>query len=268
MQYQNSLLMNNRLQSLIIGAAICCAPAAVFSQTYYDLAGDADAAIAEGRWKDAATALEEAMKLRPDNPSNILLMSNLGIIYYNLGEDSLALATLNRANSLAPKSVTVLINRADVLLSMQRENEAYEDLTKIISLDSALVEPLYDHAMLSLRRGDTAQALADCNRLKEIAPEKIETFIANGSYYSAIEQWIDAIPYYTTALEMNPSSKIYCARAVCYLMLQRLGEASADITSGLELDPNDKELYLYRAYLNKMRYLTDDARRDLLKALQ
>ncbi len=260
--------MSNRLLSLFIGAAICLSAQSVFSQTYYDLAGVADAAIADGRWKDAAKALEDAMELRPGSPSNILLMSNLGIIYYNLGKDSLALATLDKAHQLAPKSVTVLMNRADILLSMQREKEAYEDLSTIIALDSTLVQPLYDHAMLSLRQGDMKQALNDCERLKEIAPENIETFIANGSYYSAVEQWIDAIPYYTAALEISPSSQIYCARAVCYLMLQRLGEASADITSGLELDPGDKELYLYRAYLNKMRYLTDDARRDLLKALQ
>lgn len=243
-------------------------PSAAQTQTYYDLAGDADVAIAEGRWQDAATALEKAMELRPGNPSNILLMSNLGIIYCNLGKDSLSLATLDRAHELAPKSVTVLMNRADVLLSMQRENEAYRDLSTIIALDSTLVSPLYQHAMLSLRRGDKEQALNDCNLLKEIAPENIETYIANGSYNSAIEQWIDAIPYYTTAIEIQPSAQLYCARAVCYLMLQRLGEASADITSGLELSPDDKELYLYRAYLNKMRYLTDDARRDLLKALQ
>ncbi len=252
----------------IIAALAAIISSAAQAQTYYDLAGDADVAIAEGRWQDAATALEKAMELRPGNPSNILLMSNLGIIYYNLGKDSLSLATLDRAHELAPRSVTVLMNRADVLLSMQREDEAYRDLSTIIAFDSTLVSPLYQHAMLSLRRGDKEQALIDCNRLKEIAPENIETYIANGSYNSAVEQWIDAIPYYTTAIEIQPSAQLYCARAVCYLMLQRLGEASADITSGLELSPDDKELYLYRAYLNKMRYLTDDARRDLLKALQ
>ena len=252
----------------IITAIAAIIPATLSAQTYYDLAGDADIAIAEGRWQDAADAIEKAMALRPGNPSNILLMSNLGIVYYNLGKDSLAIATLDKAHQLAPKSVTVLMNRADVLLSMQREQEAYQDLSTIIALDSTLVTPLYHRALLALRRGDKTRALADCNRLKEIAPENIETFIANGSYYSAVEQWIDAIPYYTTAIEIQPSSQLYCARAVCYLMLQRLGEASADITSGLELNPDDKELYLYRAYLNKMRYLTDDARRDLLKALQ
>lgn len=257
-----------RLPSFIIGAAACLSPIAVSAQAYYDLAGNADKAIAEGRWEDAAKALEEAMELRPGNPSNVLLMSNLGIIYYNMGKDSLSLAILDEAHKIAPKSVTVLMNRADVLIAMQREKEAYDDLSMVVSLDSTLVEPLYHHAMLALRQGEMEQASADCDKLKNLAPENIETFIANGSYYSAREQWIDAIPYYTSALAIQPSADIYCARAVCYLMLQRLGEASADITSGLELSPDNKELYLYRAYLNKMRYLPEEARKDLLKALQ
>ena len=67
----------------IITAIAAIIPATLSAQTYYDLAGDADIAIAEGRWQDAADAIEKAMALRPGNPSNILLMSNLGIVYYN-----------------------------------------------------------------------------------------------------------------------------------------------------------------------------------------
>lgn len=79
-------------------------PIAVSAQAYYDLAGNADKAIAEGRWEDAAKALEEAMELRPGNPSNVLLMSNLGIIYYNMGKDSLSLAILDEAHKIAPEN--------------------------------------------------------------------------------------------------------------------------------------------------------------------
>lgn len=260
--------MKQFLSAIALALSAIISPALLNAQSYYDLAGEADKAIAEGKWQQAADALEEAMTLRPDSPSNILLMSNLGFIYYNLGNDSLAIATLDKAHSLAPKSVTVLLNRADVFRALGDNEAAFNDLSTVLSLDSTLVRPLYDHAMLALKLGKPDITLADCHRLTEIAPEQIETAAAWGSYYTAIEQWIDAIPYYTTAIEIRPSAQLYCARAVCYLMLQRLGEASADITSGLELDPEDRELYLYRAYLNKMRYLPDDARRDLLKALQ
>ncbi len=51
-------------------------------------------------------------------------------------------------------------------------------------------------------------------------------------------------------------------------MTSQLGDAAEDIASGLELDPLDGELYLYRALLNKMRYRQDDAEADGRQAIK
>lgn len=248
--------------------ALSCASPAIMAQSYFDLVGEADKAIAEGKWKDAEDYLTEAIDSQPLNPSNILLLSNLGIVRYNLGNDSLALATLDEAHRRAPVSVTVLSNRAQVLTALGRDKEAYDDYSRIIELDSTLIEPLYMHAIMSLRQDEFEKSLKDCERLEILSPEAQETKIAYASYYSATEQWEKAIPYYTAVLEKAETTEMYGARAVCYLMLQRLNEASADISSGLEINPEDGELYLYRAYLNKMRYMNDDARADLTKAIK
>ena len=243
-------------------------PVLLAAQSYLDLVDNADKAIADGDWSGAETNLVEAIGLRPEDPSNILLLSNLGIVRYNLGKDSLALASLDEAHRRAPKSVTVLLNRAEVLTAMGRDDDAYRDYTTVIGLDTTLTEPRYMHAIMSLRRGDFDTSRADCEALERMSPSSEETNTAFGSYYSATEQWDKALPYYTALLEKQPSTHIYGARAVCYLMLQRLNEASADINSGLALDPKDGELYMYRAYLNKMRFEIDVARADLRKAIE
>lgn len=248
--------------------ALSCVTPQLMAQSYYDLVGDADKAIAEGKWENAEALLTEAIESQPLSPSNILLLSNLGIVRYNLGKDSLAIATLDEAHRRAPVSVTVLSNRAQILTAMGRDKEAYADYTRIIELDSTLIEPRYMHAIMSLRQDEFDKSLEDCKALERLAPDSQETQIAYASYYSATEQWENALPYYNAILEKTPSTEMYGARAVCYLMLQRLNEASADITSGLELNPDDGELYLYRAYLNKMRYMNDDARADLTKAIR
>lgn len=256
------------MRILLLAALIALMGGAVSAQNYFDLVGEADKAIARGEWSDAEDYLSEAMELEPLNPSNIMLLSNLGIVRYNLGNDSLALAALDEAHRRAPVSVTVLANRADVLLAMGRDRDAYADITRITELDTTLIEPLYMHAIMALRLDEPGRSLDDCLRLERLAPDSVETSVAFASYYSATEQWNNALPYYDRVIERSPSAEIYGARAVCNLMLQRLNEASADISSGLELDPNSDELYLYRAYLNKMRYLNDDARADLTKALR
>ena len=78
------------------------------------------------------------MRLEPSNPGNIMLMSNLGIVQYNSGKDSLALVTLTQAHDIAPRSVTILGNRARVLMAMGRFEEARADYSAIVEADSTM----------------------------------------------------------------------------------------------------------------------------------
>ena len=66
---------------------------------YFILSGQAAEAIDSCDYENAAARLLEAMSLRPNSPENVLLMSNLGMVYSYMDKDSLALMTLNRASS-------------------------------------------------------------------------------------------------------------------------------------------------------------------------
>ncbi len=237
-------------------------------QMYFDLAGEADKAIAENRWQDAERHLLEALRLELGNPSNVLLMSNLGIVRFSMGQDSLALATLNDAHAIAPASVTVLSNRARVLTAMGREKDAYLDYSLILELDSTVIEPRFFHGMIALHAGDIVTAENDFTKLKELSPNATITAIGLASIYSSTGRYIEAIKQYSTLIEHEPSADYYSGRAACYLMTQQLNEASQDIASGLKLRPDDGELFMYRAYLNKLRYRNDDAITDACKAIE
>ncbi len=249
------------------GVAYTQAPNKELEDSYYGLIGRADKAIEHGDWAGAEEYLLTALSNEPQHPTNVMVMSNLGLVQYNLGRDSLALETLSRAHAIAPRSVTILANRAQVLEAMGRDSLAFADYSKVLALDSSVVEPLYAHAMIALRLGYTDKAVADCNRLQEVAADSVQTHRAWANVYSVKKQWLDAIPHFTALIDAVPTAADYCGRAVCYLMLNRLNEASADISTGLELDPENRELYFYRAYLNKARYRHDDAREDMRRAL-
>ncbi len=260
--------MRKSIIATLLSATMVSVPVTALSDTYFDLMGDADKAISEGKWLEAEKSLKDAIALDPENPSNILLMSNLGLVQFYLGQDSAAIATLSDAHKRAPISVTVLKNRAEVYLALGRDSLAYNDYSKIIALDTTLIEPRYMHAVMSLRYGDYATAQNDCDALNRMSPGSDEANTAYGALYTATEQWEKAIPYYSELIKKKPSADLYSARAVCYLMTQKLNEASADIAAGLELDPDNGELYLYRGYLNKLRYRKDDARNDVRKAFE
>lgn len=243
-------------------------PEVAATDDYLEFMGMADKAIAEGDWVAAERHLLDAIMSDPSNPTRVMILSNLGLVQYNLGRDSLALNSLNEAHLMAPRSVKVLANRAEVLMAMGKDKEAYADYDTILSIDTVNVEALYIHSLLSLRLGEFDRALDDCRRLEDIDADSYDTHLAFGSYYTAVKDWTLAVPHYTALIAKEPSAMLYCARAVCYLMLDRLNEASIDIASGLELEPENSELYFYRAHLNKKRFQAEDARADMKRSLE
>lgn len=256
--------------ALGIGAFSCVAQDDLTGQQseYINLIGEADNAIAEERWSDAESLLLNAMREEPENPTNVLLMSNLGIVRLAAGKDSLALEILNRAAQIAPSSITVLGNRAKVLCAMGRDVEAYNDYSRIIELDSMAVDVRCRRGMLALYLGDTDTAEKDFVFVEHLAPGNENAAIGLALLYSSTNRPNDAITQYTKLIKQNPAVEYYSGRAALYLLTKQLNEASADIADGLALSPNDAELYLYRAYLNKLRYRNDDAEADLKRAIE
>ncbi len=88
-------------------------------------------------------------------------MSNVGMMQFNQGKDSLALATLNTAHEIAPASITILGNRARILMATGREKEAFDDFGRIIELDSTAVIPRFNHGIIALKARDIATATQD-----------------------------------------------------------------------------------------------------------
>lgn len=241
---------------------------AVEETEYFKLMGKADEAIENGLWNDAEGYLLQALRLEPANPSNYLLMSNLGIVRFNMGQDSLALTTLNDAHIMAPSSVTVLNNRARIYSILGYADEAYNDYTMILQLDSMMIEPRFYHGMTALQKKDFITAKEDFDKLEQLVPESRYVSIGLASFYSASGDHIKAIKYYTKLIEEDPVLEYYTARAACYLMTQQYSEASSDISEGLKLSPEDADLYLYRAYLNKQLYRMEDAEVDVKRAIE
>lgn len=244
-------------------------PSWIFADTpYLDLVEKADKACADGKWIEAASLLQNAIDSEPANPGNVLLLSNLGMVRYNLGFDSLAIESFNRALSIAPSSVTILANRAKVYTAMGHEQEAFDDYGRIMQLDSTYITARYHHGLLALKHRMFDVAKTDFDYLTKHYPSSDEAFIAQATIHSSLGEYEQAIPFYTEILRTMKEPEYYGARAYCYLMTGNLQDAADDIAAALELAPDDGELYLYRAALNKMHFRPDDARKDARKAIE
>lgn len=234
----------------------------------YLLAGQADEAIAAGDYEAAAARLLEAISLAPDDPSNVLLLSNLGMVYSCQDRDSLALATLDEALRRAPAMTTVHANRARVLLKMGRDGEAFGAYGRVLQSDSLNAEARYYHGMIALYGGDAATAAVDFGVLRDTDPLGLPTARAMATLLSLTGRDSDAVPYFQRLITEEPLAEYYAALAGCYLSEGRLTEASATLGDAFARYPADPELYYYRAWLRRDQFRLGDARADARRAVE
>lgn len=235
---------------------------------YFILVDESERSLAEGDYEAAGLRLVEAMSIEPHNPLNVALLSNLGMIYYYNGQDTLALTTLNEAVKRAPKLIGARQHRATVLASLGRDNEALDDYNAIISIDSVNTDALFMRAMMSIYNGDLATAQHDAATLDRIVPLSSRSLLANATLSAATGRNNDAISLYRKLLDIDKQPEYYAALAGCLLAVDNLNDASDIIGKGLERYSRDPELYYYRAVLNHRRYLDKDARADAQRAIE
>ena len=235
---------------------------------YFLLCGEADEAIAEGKYEEAAERLWDAIMMRPQAPQNLFLRTNLGLIYSYIDKDSLALSTLEQVIEIAPTMKTPRANRARVLLKLGRDADALEEYQNILELDSTHVEARYYRGMMALYNGVLDVAEQDFGVLKETAPESLMTARALSSLYSMTGRDREAIPYFKKLLEQEKAPEYYSGLAGCYIANEDYNEASELLAEAIQEFPEDPELYYYRAQLNRKRYRIEEARQDAAKAVQ
>lgn len=224
--------------------------------------------IHDNNWQKADSLIVYTIKDNPDDALVPLLLSNLGMIRYYSGNDSLAVATLTQAHRIAPSSVTILANRAKVLTAMGLTAQAVNDYDTIEQLDSTYSDTYLYRGLIFLYNGNFEDAFTDLRHREQLSPNNEDTKIAMASFYTITENYENAISYYSQLIKANPSAEYYAGRAMCALQLNRLVDASEDIADGLDLDNNYSELYLCRAILNKKRYCPDQAQTDADTAIR
>ena len=262
------------LVSIIFQSNICKAdiksslPLSFADSIYIDLVGKADSAIAQSNWIEAENALQKAMKGQPANPANVLLLSNLAMVQFQQGKDSLALNTINDAHIIAPKSITVLNNKARILKSMGLIDEAYHTYEQILSIDSTLIEPRYMHGIIALANKYLTTAFSDFSTLEKTAPTEELTLDGMALYYFHTQNFTKAIPYFNKLIEINPSIDNYTNKILCHLFCEDLPDASSAINDAIKLYPLVGDFYLHRAFLNHLYYRHDDSNTDIKKAIE
>lgn len=239
----------------------------VFAQdSYMKLVEKAEKTIDKGEYLEGARLLLQAMKLEPDNAGNVMLLSNVGMLYHYCGLDSMAIVTMNQVAEMAPESVTINSNRARVLEETGMLDEAFDAYGRVLALDSTLVEPRISRGIILLRSGDVMAAEQEIAGLSpDLKDSRYMGLMA--LLAEARADYQKAIVYYTRLLDAEKSADIYAARAMCHVRLENLTDASEDIQNAIELDADCAEAYVARACMKRRSFLNDESLNDAQHAI-
>lgn len=86
--------------------------------------------LMQGKNEEARTLFEGLVAI---DPRNDYYYRALGVIFHKLGDEERAMKQFGYAIRVNPRSPAAYINRAEVLLSLEKKSEAAQDLKKAIS---------------------------------------------------------------------------------------------------------------------------------------
>jgi tetratricopeptide (TPR) repeat protein len=224
----------------LLGSAL-----ATSAQTYEELANHAIEAAGKDSLALSEQLFEQALKLDRSNIRNSMLLSNLGTVQRRLGKNAKAIDSYTLALNLAPYSITILMNRADLYLDLNNWDKAYIDYCNVIDLDRNHIEAHLFRAYINVQRRNYQEARTDYKTILEAKPGH-KTAIIGLAYLDQKElRYRDALEGFTRLITTYPDdASLWKARANVEIEMNTLDLALLDLEKAAALDPQDAEVYV------------------------
>ena len=232
------------------------------SPQYIALADSADNYMKRERWEAAERTIIKALRLEPANFSNSLLFSNLGVAQTNLGKYDEALESFRLGLSIAPNSSTLHNNRARTLLYKGRKEEALEDITQSLEIDSIQEWPMQMKGLLLMEKGNGVEAKKIFLSLSSHFPYNDVAMAGLGKIAEKEGDNETALRYYDEALRLSDDPETRSWRILLKISMDKYSDASADIREGIDRYPENPFFYIWRGYLHRLNYRQDEAEAD------
>ncbi len=236
------------------------------SHPYLRYVEQADSLIKLEKWDEAEVCLRNALRTEPANPGNQMLLINMGMILTAQGKYGDAIRHLDTVIGINPNSFLAYKNRALAYSAMKLWNEAEADFSAALEIDSLANDVRCLRATTNTYLGNLPEAKKDFNLV--LSKEKDSLSALEGLFYCAIieEKYDDAVPFLNQLIDLKTDPDLHFFRGLALSKLGRLSEASEDVAKGLLLDPSSGNLWLLRAYIEKISYRLNEAKASLAKA--
>ncbi len=235
---------------------------------YMECADSAFQMIEEEKWESAAVILERTLRENPGNPLNALLLSNLGIARTHLGDIDGALEAYDIAEAINGKESRIPENRAYTLLTVGRNSDALDALNASLAIDSIRKWPLKMRGLILLSKGDMEGAFKDLSRFTQHYESDADVWNGLASCHEFFSDIDAAIDCYKKSIELVDDPVMRADMSLAMAKTGKIDEANLNISEGLTRWPESGELYLVRAYIEKLTFQNRQSDVDRKHALK
>lgn len=234
-------------------------------QTYDDLIHKAMDAVEMDSLQQAEQLFTEALKLEPANMRNALVFFNLGTIQRRMGKKKEALESYSLALNRTPYSVTMLLNRASLLLEMDYLDKAFVDYCDVLDIDRENKEALMYRAYIHMKRRMYHNARLDYRAFLELEPGNKTARIGMAMVNQKDKRFQESLEEFNRLIVDYPRDvSLLKARAELEIEMNSLDMALLDLENAARLTPNDPEIYVMCGDI----YLMQDKRREAYTAFE
>jgi tetratricopeptide (TPR) repeat protein/formylglycine-generating enzyme required for sulfatase activity len=179
--------------------------------------------------EEAIADLSRALELDPDWTDAYVWRAEA---YSQSGEVASAVRDCTIALDWDPALKDAYRTRALAYLALGDSLSALMDYSRMIELDPNDAYAYASRAETLVYQGELERALADANKAIELAPEAVDGYASR----ALVGEYELAIADYDRAIELDPDFvSAYFNRAICYLSLDEIEPAVADLETALAL---------------------------------
>jgi tetratricopeptide (TPR) repeat protein len=188
----------------------------------------------------ALEAFQKALTLAPPHPSKIY--TNLGVAYFQTGQQDLARKNLIRAVVLNPKNYVALSHLGNVELKTRNHEKALRYYQMATEINPNLAASYYKMGRLYTETGKLDNAIKSFRQAVQLRPMWSEAYSSLGLALAWQEEYDLAISAFRKAVKINPQNQEALFNlATAYNTTGRYGMAVQAYKNALAINPKDTE---------------------------
>jgi Na+/H+ antiporter NhaD/arsenite permease-like protein/Tfp pilus assembly protein PilF len=194
---------------------------------------------------------------------------NRSSAYRATGDFDRAIADLDKALQLNPKSTLALIKRASIYQEKGDLDRAITDYNAALAAQPKSAAAFHGRGEAYRAKNDFDRAIMEYSTALRLDKNSAATYRGRAGAYRAKGELDKALSDFDEAARLDPrSAAIYVERGAAYQAKNNLDQAIADFGQAIALDPKFAEAFLNRANVYRGKHDLENARQDYEAALK